>query len=199
VSSADDVSPPSVPAFRRAFEALIVTLNERSVRYAIIGGVAVGQYTRVRTTEDIDALVEVPQVALPGLLEALGQRGFAVDLLQNLRELRDDGCTALPFAGILVDLLRPVIPAYAHVLQRAVQTQVLGLPAMVLSPEGLVVMKVLAMRPRDEEDVRSLLESYGQDMDLDFIRRELRAAVAADDPRCVKLEQWLTDATNGDG
>lgn len=66
----DDSLPPSGQALQQAFEALVAVLNQRGVRYAIIGGLAIIQHTRVRTTDDIDALLSVPQLSLPGLFEA---------------------------------------------------------------------------------------------------------------------------------
>ncbi|MEO6437372.1 MAG: hypothetical protein ABIP55_16635 [Tepidisphaeraceae bacterium] len=124
--SADDSLPPSGQTLRRAFEALVATLNERGIRYAIIGGLALIQHTRVRTTDDINAPLTVPQIAMPGLFEALRDRGFTVDLEKNIRELRDEGFTTVRFADVIVDLMRPLIPAYAHVLDRAVNMQILG-------------------------------------------------------------------------
>jgi hypothetical protein len=60
VPSADDTLPSSGASLVRAFEALVATLHERGVSYAIIGGLAAIQYTRVRTTDDIDALLSLP-------------------------------------------------------------------------------------------------------------------------------------------
>lgn len=194
MSSADDSSLPNAPAFRRAFDALVSTLNARQARYAIIGGVAVFQHTRVRTTEDIDALLNVPQIALQGLLDALGERGFTVDVPRNVRELRDEGCTSVEFEGVAVDLLRPLIPAYAHVLERATRADVFGQSAMICSAEGLIVMKLIAMRPQDEMDIRDLLDAYAGRLDVDFIRAEFDAVAPADDPRRAKFERWLREA-----
>ena len=59
VPNADDGLPPSGLALRQAFEALVTTLNERGVHYAIMGGIAIIQHTRVRTTDDIDALLSM--------------------------------------------------------------------------------------------------------------------------------------------
>jgi hypothetical protein len=33
------------------------SFNDRGIRYAIIGGIAAIQHTRVRTTDDIDAIL----------------------------------------------------------------------------------------------------------------------------------------------
>jgi hypothetical protein len=149
VPNLDDSLPPSGQTIDRAFEALVTTLNERGVRYAIIGGLAVIQHARVRTTDDIDVLVVVPQIALPGLLESLRDRGFGVDILKNIREFRD-GLTTIHFGDVIIDLMQPVIPAYAHVLDRAIDAQILGQTARIGSAEGLIVTKLIAMRPQGE-------------------------------------------------
>ena len=183
---------------RQAFEALVATFNEGGVRYAIIGGLAIIQHTRVRTTDDIDALLMAPQIAMPGLFEALRQRGFDIDLEKNIREFRDGGFTSIRFADVIVDLLRPLIPAYAHVLDRAITTNILGHEVRISSAEGLIVMKLIAMRPQDEADVRDLLAAYGTDLDLDFIRSELDTFTEPDDPRLAKFDTWVRQAMTQD-
>ena len=172
----------------------MATFNERGVRYAIIGGLAIIQHTRVRTTDDIDALLTVPQIAMPGLFEALQQRGFDIDLEKSIREFRDGGFTSFRFADVIVDLMRPLIPAYAHVLDRAITTEILGHQVRISSAEGLIVMKLIAMRPQDEADVQDLLAAYGADLDLDFIHSELETFTEPDDPRRAKFDTWVRQA-----
>jgi predicted nucleotidyltransferase len=183
--------PASGTALRRAFEALISTLNERRIRYAIIGGIATIQYTRVRTTDDIDALLTVPQIALPGLFEALRARGFTVDVMSSVREFRDSGLATIQFDDVVVDLLQPVIPTYTHVLDRAVDAEVFGQKVRVGSVEGLIATKLISMRPQDQADIQDLLAAYGDEVDLDFIRAELDTFAPADDPRRAKFESWI--------
>ncbi|MGC1300905.1 MAG: hypothetical protein WA840_00895, partial [Caulobacteraceae bacterium] len=81
------LAAPSGQALQRAFSSLVAVLNARGVRYAIIGGIATIQHTRVRTTNDIDALVAIAQIAMPGLFEALRDNGFVVDLQRNMARL----------------------------------------------------------------------------------------------------------------
>jgi Nucleotidyl transferase of unknown function (DUF2204) len=190
VSNADDGLPPSGPALQQAFEALVSILNQRGVRYAIIGGLATLQHTRVRTTGDVDALVAMPQAGMPGLFESLRDRGFTVDLPRNIRELRDEGLTTLEFKSVLVDLMRPLIPAYAHVLARAVKMRVLGSEVSIASAEGLIVTKLIAYRPQDQSDIRDLLAAYSGKVDVAFIRSELESFSDAGDSR----RTWFEDA-----
>jgi predicted nucleotidyltransferase len=183
--------PRSGPTLQQAFEALVTTLNERGIQYAVIGGLATIQHTRVRTTDDVDALLTVPQLAMPAFFEALRDRGFDLDVMKSIREFRDGGLTTIRYQDVLVDLMRPILPAYAHVLDRAVIARIHGHEVRVSSAEGLIVMKLIAMRPQDEVDIRELLAAYGGKLDLDYIRAELDTFTDAGDPRRVKLESWI--------
>jgi hypothetical protein len=86
--------------------------------------------------------------------------------------------------------MRPLLPAKAHILERAVPTAVLGRKVQVSSPEGLIIMKLIAMRPQDQADIRDLIAGGGE-LNLKYIRNELDQIMAPDDPRRVKLEAWL--------
>jgi hypothetical protein len=184
------------PALHRAFEALVAVLEAHRVQYAIIGGLAVIQHARVRTTDDIDALLTLPQIVMPGFFESLRAGGFQVDPTRNIRELREHGLTTIQFDDVFVDLMRPVVPAFGHVLDRAVVSRILGHDVRVSSAEGLIVMKLIACRPLDEADIQDLLAAYAGRLDLGFVRAELDSLMERDDPRRVKLELWITRATN---
>ena len=195
--NAADSMPPTGQTLQRAFDALVDTLNERKIRYAIIGGLAMIQHSRVRTTDDIDALLTIPQIAMAGFFEALQARGFAVELVKNIRELRDKGLTTIEFEDVVVDLMQPVLPAYAHVLDRAVDAKILGHDVRVSSAEGLIVMKLIASRPMDESDIQDLLSAYGSELDLPYVRAELDSIMEDGDPRRAKFEAWIRDGIGG--
>jgi hypothetical protein len=161
--------PPSGQTLQRAFDALVATLKRHNIRYAIIGGLAAIQHTRVRTTDDIDALLMIPQLAMPGFFEELQASGFNVDLPRNVRELRDEGLTTIRYANVMVDLMQPLIPAYTHVLDRAIDAQIRGQFVRISSAEGLIVMKLIAMRPQDQAHVQDLLSAYAGKLDLEYI------------------------------
>ena len=190
--NADDSLPPSGPTLQQAFDALVSTLNERGVRYAIVGGLAIIQHGRVRTTDDIDAILAIPQVAMPGLFEALRERGFTLDVMNSVRELRDHGLTTLQFHDVLIDLMRPVLPLYEHVLDRSIETIILGHRVRISSVESLIVMKLIALRPQDQADIQDLLTAYAGEVDLNYIRNELDAVMTPDDHRRMMFETWVS-------
>lgn len=193
MSDADNSLPPSGPALNRALESLVFTLESRSVRYAIIGGIAIIQHGRVRTTSDIDVLLAVPQISVAAFFEALHANGFTVDVKMNVAELRDDGLTTVRFGDVLVDIMRPVLPVYSHVLDRAILAEILGKTVRISSAEGLIVMKMIAFRPQDQADIKELLGGYRGRLDLDFIRGEFSAISEPTDPRWAIFEGWLKE------
>lgn len=184
-------SPPTNPALHRAFDALVSVLTEHHVRYAIIGGLAMIQHSRIRTTDDIDALLTLPQITMPAFFESLRQRGFDLDLEVSIRELRDHGLTTIQFENVLIDLMRPLLPAYVHILDRALESQILGHKVRISSAEGLIVMKLIASRPTDDADIHDLLAAYAGQLDLGYVRGELDSLMKQSDPRRAKFEAWV--------
>ena len=65
------------------------------------------------------------------------------------------------------------------------------------SAEGLIITKLMAMRPQDESDIRDLLAAYAGRLDLDFVRAEMDTFTDADDPRRAKFEAWVGETSPG--
>jgi hypothetical protein len=167
--------------------ALSAALNQFKVRYALIGGVAAGYRTHPRFTRDIDFLLSVPQLVLPPLLDELQRRGFEFDTLATIREWTHHHMVVLSYQGIRVDWLKPVLPAYVHVLDRATEEIWLDQPIRIASAEGLILLKLLAFRMQDQVDIENLVAAQRDDLDLDWIRTEWQTITSLDDPRMQRL------------
>lgn len=176
-----------------AVEILSDVFGVRGIRYAILGGLATMLRGRPRFTQDVDVLLDVPQVALPGLLDELAGRGFSLDRDAVIREFVQHHMTAFRYGMVRIDWLKPVLPIYAHALAAA--TTVLwteGHVMRVLATEGLIVTKMVAFRPQDQEDIRTLLAANRDDIDSDLIRREWSAVSQDEDARTAWLEAELS-------
>jgi hypothetical protein len=165
--------------------------SERQVRYAIIGGMATGFRSQPRFTKDVDILLQVAQIALPALLADLGRRGFDFDELAVIREWTQHHMATISYHGIRVDLLKPVLPAYLHILDRATTETWLDHPIRVASAEGLILLKLLAFRTQDVLDIENLVAVTGKSLDLDWIRGEWQTIEPLDDPRMKRLEELV--------
>jgi hypothetical protein len=168
---------------------LVQALDRLHVRYAVIGGIATSYRSHPRYTEDLDLLLEIPQLSLPGLLDDLQARGFHFDPTTTIREWTREHLTVLSFHGIRIDWLKPVIPLYQHILDAARAESWLGSSIRIASPEGLILTKLIAFRGQDQVDIENLLAANRGQLDLDLISREWQTVAELDDSRT----QWLNE------
>jgi hypothetical protein len=175
-----------------AVEILGEVFEKHHVRYALLGGLATMLRGRPRFTQDIDVLLEVSQVALPGLLDELVERGFELDRDTVIRQFFQEHMTAFRYGVVRIDWLKPVLPLYAHALAAATplpwsESRTLR----VLTPEGLIITKMVAFRPQDQEDIRTLLAANRDAIDGDLIRREWASVALGEEDRTAWLETEL--------
>jgi hypothetical protein len=170
---------------------LAETLQQAQVSYALIGGLAAGIRAQSRFTRDADFLLTVPQLKLPALLEELERRGFTVDTPTVIKQWTREHMTVLSFHGIRIDWLKPVIPLYQHVLDRATDENWLNHPIRVASVEGLILTKLLSFRLQDQLDIENLVAANHNNLDIDWIRSEWQSVASLDDPRMVRLTELV--------
>jgi hypothetical protein len=174
-----------------AFRKLAQIFDRFQVKYALIGGAAISYYARPRATRDLDFLLLVPQVTLPKMLEELQAQGFEFDAIAVIREWVQEHMTAIFYQGAKIDLLKPVVAAYQHVLDRATAVPFFGVNVRVASPDGLILMKLLAFRRVDQVDIENLLAANRGKLDLEYIEREWATVGEPDDPRMLDFRQMV--------
>jgi predicted nucleotidyltransferase len=174
-------------------DRLAQILNERQVAYALIGGLGVVVRGEVRATRDIDLLLQVPQLELPGLLDALVVAGFTLDVTAAIQTWNRDHLLDFTCGSVRVDWLEPVLPAFEHVLARARWEQIDGRPIRVADAEGLLLLKFIAFRGRDQEDIKAILVANSGRLDLDWLRSEWLQLVGPNDPQTEQLERLIRD------
>jgi hypothetical protein len=176
----------------RAVELLVEAFAARSIRYALVGGLATLMRGRPRFTQDVDVLLDVPQLVLPSLLEELTQRGFTLDRDTVIREYVREHVTAFRFGSVRIDWLKPVLPLYGRTLADAtLLTWTEGHPLRVATAEGLILTKMVAFRPQDQADIETLLIANRDEIDVGLIRQEWSAVSAGEDTRTAWLEDTI--------
>lgn len=131
-------------------------LRDLGVPHVLIGGLAVGLHGHPRATKDVDFMV--------------GHEAFArtEPLLVYREEL--EHLVAIGHTDIMS--VPPALPSLADELSSDDEVPVISLPALVL-------MKLDAFRPRDREDVRTLLRVHRHRL------REVRDHLATHAPSMV--------------
>lgn len=145
------------------FEELLArlgrTLDGRSLPYMIIGGQAVLLYGEPRLTRDIDVTLGVDTSRLGDLLEAVREACFRPLPEDVPRFVRNT--MVLPVvdeeSGIRVDFIFSFTPYEQEAIDRAQTVDMEGQSVRFASVEDVIVHKIFAGRPRDLEDVRSII------------------------------------------
>lgn len=158
---------------------------ELEVGWYLFGAQAALLYGSPRLTADADLTVQLGSVSTETFATKLVEHGF------ELREADPAFVRAtrvLPLlhraSGFPADVVLGGPGLEELFLQRAVSRKVHGLQVPIAAAEDLIVMKVLAGRRKDEEDVVAVLSAQRGKLDLELIRRTLRdlsEALAQDD------------------
>lgn len=173
----------------RAVELLADVFAARSIRYALLGGLAASFRGRQRFTQDVDVLLDVSQVALPGLLDELARAGFNFDMTTVIGEYVREHMAVLHFGLVRIDWIKPMVPLFHRTIRDA--TPLLwtdGHSVQVASAECLIVTKLVAFRPQDQADIESLLSANRDSIDVEIIRTEWAAVAGNFDERSIWLE-----------
>jgi hypothetical protein len=172
-----------------AVEVLSEAFDSQSIRYALIGdlGTAMRGYCPFGLAAEF--LLDVPQVALPGLLDDLVERGFSLDPSVVIREYVRQHITSFWYGAIRIQWLKPVLPLYSRALADAAPLEwTEGHTVQVATAEGLILTKIIAFRTQDQMDIETLLTANRDEIDLDLIREEWSRFAATEPERTAWLE-----------
>lgn len=148
-----------------------------SVRYLVVGGVAVVLHGHLRFTADLDLVVQLQDDNARRAVEALGSLGFRprapvvpTDFANAAARngwIAEKGLTVLSFwspsfPGTEVDLFVEEPFDFDEADARAVTADLGSTKVRVVSRQDLIAMKRAAGRPRDIEDA-DVLEDLGKD------------------------------------
>lgn len=163
--------------------------------YAVMGGIAVRIHGIPRPTYDVDVTIAASSAELNALFEGLEARGYTVP--QVYRAGWQDRVADMPIVkvrcfleegfGIDVDLFLAETEFQKALLQRTVDAEYQGRSIKVVSPEDLILLKLLASRPRDLGDIQDILFTQGS-LDITYMRQWAQRLGIAD-----ALEKALKD------
>lgn len=172
-------------AIRRTLTDTARFLEEHSVSFAVIGGIAVSVRGEPRFTADVDAVVGLELTGALALLEATEGSPFT-PLFPDAEDVVRTSLI-LPLrhrqTRIKVDLAIGLTGFERQLIGRAEETDIGNVRVPIATAEDLLLMKVLASRPRDTEDAERIVLRQGRRLDWDYVlktARELEEAVAHD-------------------
>jgi predicted nucleotidyltransferase len=148
--------------FRAAIEALQRLLIKQNDRGVIIGGIAVSLLGKPRFTADVDAVFLLSTDELPQFLE-LARAENIVPRIQDAEEFARKSRVLLlrhESTETDIDISLGILPFEEEMVDRSSVKSFANLSVRLPTPEDLIIMKAIAHRPKDLEDIRSLADNF---------------------------------------
>ena len=149
-----------IEPFRATIEAIQRLLAKFDNRGVIIGGIAVGFLGRPRFTEDVDAMFLLSTHDIPQFLEAAKTENI-LPRIPNAEEFaRKSRVLLLQHSPTEtnIDVSLGILPFEEEMVERGIVQSTSTLSVRLPTPEDLIIMKAIAHRPKDLEDIRTIVD-----------------------------------------
>ena len=161
--------------FEEILARIGANLSKSNLPYMIIGGQAVLLYGEPRLTRDVDVTLGVNIDRLHDLLTVVKE--LSLNPIPNDVESFVKQTMVLPTldepTGVRVDFIFSFTPYETDAIKRARKITIMDQEVCFASPEDLIIHKIFAGRPRDLEDVWSvILKNPG--IDTQYIKNWLK-------------------------
>ena len=155
-------------------------LDATGIQAVIVGGVAASFLGRPRFTQDIDALAILSEQEWEVALAAAPAHGLVPRIERPLEFARRTRVLLLRHtqSSIDVDVILGGLPFEHSTVEQGRAHMVSGVSVRLPRVEDLLVMKAVAHRPRDIQDIEGLLDAHPE-ADVDFVRERVREFAAA--------------------
>lgn len=155
-------------------EKVTKLLAKEKTPYAVMGGLALQAWGAQRTTRDIDLNISLDEITPGDFLSALGKIGLKIihkDKVMGHFELIETEYESSKIGiSIGVDFFIAKTTYQKQALERAVMVHILGHPVKLISPEDLILNKLLSARPLDLSDVKSVVIEQRDLLDQSYLR-----------------------------
>lgn len=179
-------------------------LDAQKIAFAVVGGIAVTLRSEPRFTADVDVVIAVDIDRAVLLIDQLDASLFE-PLVADPRDLVRTAML-LPLrhcdSDITVDVAIGLSGFERLLIDRATLMQVGLINVPVATAEDLILMKLLAGRPRDQDDIASIVDRLGEVMDWSYLMdtgQQLQQAVDIDlVPQISRLQARFDDNESAD-
>ncbi len=161
--------------FEEILSKIGASLNKHNLPYMIIGGQAVLLYGEPRLTRDIDITLGVNVDRLKDLLDVISE--LSLKPIPENTELFVHQTMVLPAVdeatAIRVDFIFSFTTYETEAIKRSRKIEILGEKVCFATPEDVIIHKIFAGRPRDIDDVKSIIFK-NPGIDIQYIRSWLK-------------------------
>lgn len=141
-----------------ALQHLLDRFGEKGV---IIGGIATGFLGKPRFTVDLDAMFLASTKDIPHILELAKAVGIEprTDKVEEFAKKSRVLLMRHTASGVNIDISLGILPFEEEVIERSVAHKMETVSVRLPTPEDLIIMKAIAHRPKDLEDIRTVVDN----------------------------------------
>lgn len=154
-----------------ALQHLIEQFENKGV---IIGGIAASLLGKPRLTADLDAVILLDIDDLPKLIKLASKQGMSARISDAEAFARKNRVLLLRHdsSGIDIDISLGILPFESEMVERGQDIKLSNLHVRLPTPEDLIIMKAVAHRPKDLEDIKAVIAGH-PDLDKQRIQKWL--------------------------
>lgn len=153
----------------RILREMVALFERREIPYVLMGGLTVRVYGIPRPTYDIDFTLAVSRASLPEFYRTLQSLGYTIP--EPYLKGRLDQVAGMPVVkirffgeatGVDVDFFLAESEYQQQVLARRRREKFDDVAVWIVSPEDLILLKLISRRPRDLADIGDVLFTQGK-------------------------------------
>lgn len=151
-------------------------LEDRNIQYMVSGSYALGMYVRMRTTRDIDIVVNLKEEDLNSFFEMFNE-DFHINRQAILTEVKRKGMFNImnEISGYKIDFIVRKNDEYRQIeFERRKRKTMFDIEVWVVSAEDLLLSKLIWIQELQSgiqiRDIQSLLKESEDTLDMDYIK-----------------------------
>jgi hypothetical protein len=162
MGKAEESTPESVAPLLAPLQALQNLLSTYDDRGVIIGGIAASLLGTPRYTVDLDAVFLLSTTDIPKLLKTAAALGIEPRIDDAEAFARKHRILLLRhvLTGTDIDLSLGILPFEVEMVQRSRSLDVGPLKLRLPTPEDLIILKAVAYRPKDINDIQAIAANH---------------------------------------
>jgi hypothetical protein len=140
--------------------------------YAIVGGVAVSAWGNIRTTVDVDVVIDLNEENVQHLVDAFSDRGFSVRKEDILTALKEKGHFTIfdDRSNYHIDAKGAYGETELETLRARRKVVLAGTECYIAAPEDVIANKLLYSSEQDVKDAEGIYARQIQHLDMNTLR-----------------------------
>ena len=146
----DMVLPPD-------FKEFLKLLNDKNIKYLLIGGYAVGYHGYPRATNDMDIWIAINPKTAKQMVAALKEFGFDTSLLSEELFLKENSIVRMGIAPIRIEILTTISGVnFEECFKQRIVDEIDGVKINIIGLKQLKINKKASGRHKDLDDYENL-------------------------------------------